>query len=363
MVRNTGTLIAGLFFIIIPLFTFSCRSTPSGRGYFQEEHSYIKIEGIPSPEDMVLDKWHTPPRILVSSKGSTSGTLEGSIYVVDIDTNVATEMIREGEPEGLAFHPLGIDIVQNKEGTTLLYVITGTSDTRNPSYAVLSYEVIFNRLVFVQSFKDPLLVSPNDITADSDSRFYVSNGVNSRPGLLKRLYTPYSSNVVFHNGEGEWSIAADGFDMANGLILRKKHVFVADTQKNAVYRFSKETNGVLSEKTLFVQIWSPENLTLSGNRLIVASNPKSFAFFRILTSRNRRTPTYIYSVKLADRQLKPVFFDDGSRISAATVGVRYRDSLYVGQVHGPFVLKFTGTLVLTRSTINGIIHTAYEDTF
>ncbi len=361
--RNKSKLIVGLLFLLIPFITFSCRSTPSGRGYFQEEHSYINIEGIPTPEDMVLDKWHTPPRVLVSSEGNTSGTSKGAIYVVDIDTNVSTEMIREAEPESLDFHPLGIDIVQNKEGTTLLYVVTRKSDTKNPSYAVFSYNVIFNRLVFVQSFEDPLLVSPNDLTADPDRGFYVSNGVNTHAGLLKRMFTPSTSNVVFCDGEGEWSIAAEGFKTANGLALRKKHVFVADTKKNAVYRFTRQTNGTLSEKTLFVQIRNPENLTLSENRLIVASNPKPFAFFPILTCQNRRTPTYIYSAQLADRKLKPVFFDDGSRISAATVGVRYRNSLYVGQVHDPFVLKFTGTLVLTRSTINGIIHTAYEDTF
>jgi len=282
--------------------------------------------------------------------------------MVDIDTNVSTEMIREGEPEGLDFHPLGIDITQNERGTTLLYVITGKSDT-NPYYAVISYKVIFNRLVFVQSFKSPLLVSPNDITADSDGGFYVSNGTNAGAGPLERIFSPSTSNVIFYNGDGEWSVAAEGFKAAKGLALGKEHIFVADTRKNAVYRFMKETNGTLYEKTLFVQIRNPENLTLSENRLIVASNPKPLGIFRVLTGQKGSTQTFIYSAHLADRQLKPVFFDDGSHISDATVGVRYRDSLYVGQVHDPFVLKFTGTLVLTRSTINGIIHTAFEDTF
>jgi len=362
-VRNRKIIFTGFLCIIIPLITFSCRSTPSVRGYFQEEHSYINIEGIPASEDMVLDKWHTPPRILVSSDGGSSKQLHGAIYAVDIDTNVATEMIREGEPEGFDFHPLGIDIVQDREGNTILYVITRQSLPESTSYAVRTYEVIFNRLVFIQSFEDFLLVSPNDITIDSDRGFYVSNGSRSRSGILQMMFSSDVSNVVFCDNDGQWSVAAEGFKMANGLTTKGKQVFVADTEKNAVYRFTRRTGGGLGEKVLFVQIWSPENLTHSGNRLLVASNPKAFSLSRILTGQNRRAPTYIYSIQLADKQVKPVFFDDGSRITSATVGVRYRDSLYVGQIHDPFVLKFTGTLVLTKSTIHGIIHTAYDDIF
>ena len=343
-----------LIIVIAQVAVYSCRSVPSGGSFFHDDQAYAPIEGIIGSEDMVLDKWHNPPRLLVSSDDRRKSLEPGSIYMVDVETNAVTSLKREGEPINLSFHPHGLDIIQTAEGKIFLYVINHSKEPRGTEHAVLKYEVFPNRLLFKEIFKHPLLVSPNDVAVHTDESIYVSNGRSDKGGMGETFFKLKRSTVVYYDRKGTWSIAADGIAMANGIAITGDTLYVAATGENTIYSWTKKQDGGLTNKEIFSKLKRPDNLTISGNNLLATSHTKPFALMAHFNNPEKKAPSLIYSINLTSGKSKPVFYD-GTNINAASVGVQYRDALYIGQFFDPFILKYTGKFAFYKSTINGLV--------
>ncbi len=320
-----------------------------------EEYSYAPIDGMPGPEDMALDIWHTPPRLLVSSDDRRHNQKQGQIFTVDVETNSVTRLKREGEPEGLSFHPHGLDIIQNPDGRVILYVINRQKESTGAGHAVIIYEVFPDRLVFQKILSDSLLSSPNDLAVRTDGSIYVTNDKSERGGMGEIIFRLKRSTVVHFDGQGQWRVAADGLAMANGIALNGERVYVAATRENAIYSFISRGDGQLTAKELFAEVKGPDNFSITGSYLLVGSHTKPMALISHLKDPENKAPSLIYSIHLRSGEIKPIFYNDGRIISAASVGVQYRDTLYIGQIFNSYILRYSGDLALYKTTLNGLV--------
>jgi sugar lactone lactonase YvrE len=308
------------------------------------------IPGIPGPEDFALDRWSDPPRLIVSSDDRREPENPGKIVSVCLSGGLVTELSRRGEPAGLALHPHGVDLIRLDDGSLQLFVIShpkpGQGGERGES--VIQYRLERDQLVFQRRYQDAHLVSPNDLAARSDGSFYVCNDSSARGGMLELILGLRRSSVVYYDGQGSWSVAAEGLAMANSAAIDGRTVYVSATRANRVYAYTIGPGGVLTDRRELARIKGPDNLILEGSELLVAAHVDTLAFMRHARDAAKRSPSTVYVVDTHSGVASTLFADDGSRISGASVALRFEGALYLGQVFESFLLKCPGTGFVPR---------------
>lgn len=321
--------------VLVALLTALCGACVNIPATTQEVR---RLEGIPGPEDLLLDRSVSPPRLIVSSEDRRFKSKAGELYAVRIPELEAAALRRTGEPADLELHPHGMDTVRLADGTWLLYVINHPAPGKDGEDAVLVYELFRDRLEFRERLVSPLLTSPNDLAATADGSVYVTN-FGSGGGIGELLLRRRKSTVVYHDASsGSWSVAASGLAMANGIAIGPERVYVVVTRGDAVYSFSREKNGALADRRLLAPVVGGDNLFLDGPTLYVAAHVKSLAFMRHAGNGRVRSPSVIYAVEIGSGASSVVFSDAGGTISAASGAVAYGGWLYIGQVFGDYVL-------------------------
>jgi sugar lactone lactonase YvrE len=103
--------------------------------------------------------------------------------------------------------------------------------------------------------------SPNFPFIDSRDRLWVSNST-SLPNIEEALRAPVSDGCIALIAAGKNQIVAESICFANGVALdsAEKYVYVAETMKRRILRFSIHQDGSLGEK----EIYGPEFLGRLG---------------------------------------------------------------------------------------------------
>lgn len=293
--------------------------------------------GIPGPEDMVLDG---PDRLLVSSQDRRAEVWPpGAVYTLHMPSGEVAELPRVGEPEGMTFHPHGLDLVRRDDGQVWLYAITHRTAGEEPPHAIAVYRVRPDRLEFLELLEDPLLASPNDLAATPDGQVYVSNDSSAGGGLWEAILAQKKSTVVHRDARGHWKVVADRLAYCNGIAVVGNRVIVATTREHAIYGFSILGDGSLTHKTRLARVKGPDNFFVAGDDLFVACHPRAVKFALHALNPNRRSPSRVYRLDLATNDLQLVFADDGSGISGSATGIWLGQTLWIGQVFDPFVVE------------------------
>lgn len=316
--------------LVLPLLGIACKHTLPTPVF-----SMARIEGIPGPEDLIVDGG---ARLLVSSQERRVEGKPGQIYAVDLATGQVALLPRTGEPDGLSFHPHGIDRVVDEGGQPLLYAITHRREGDGARHAICVYEIHPDELVLRDVLEDPLLTSPNDLAARPDGTIYVNNDRANDRNWNEVIAGKKKATIVHYDGR-QWSVVADKLGMGNGIAVDGRRLLAAATRENAIYRFDIEEDGTLTGKLLLASVAGPDNLSVHGSRLLVACHENTGAFIAHSRNPRRLSPTAVYSIELGSGAVEPVFLDDGSHISAAATAVLSEGVLYIGQVFEPFLLK------------------------
>jgi hypothetical protein len=333
MTRITGYICTLFLLMLFPLAAAGA-DDPTAPG------SYERFEPIPGPEDMDYDRWNN--RIIVSSQDRRNTEMPGNLYGLDPENGIIGVLRRANEPPDFAFHPHGISIVQSDDGSLLLYVIVHGEETdEETSHSIAVYEVNTEGLTLLEILEDPLLESPNDLAAYPDGRLYVSNDSSKDGGMMEMLLGLKRSSVVFYDGNGSWKRVATRLAMANGVAVDGDTVYVAATRDNRVFSFTAEADGDLSDKKRIVKIKGPDNFYLDKDKLYVASHEKMFKLFAHFSNPEKHSPSRLYGIDLTTNRKELVFHDEGGLISAVSVGIPLGDSVYLGQIFDPFVLRIT----------------------
>ena len=376
--------------VMILLLSFSSCSVKT----LGTEYPYQKIAVGAGPEDLILDNSTDPPRLLVSCDARRDNEPpQAGIWGLDLATGLATELPRIREPEFLVFHPHGIDLVRSEREDSggvdlsdssgafdstlagqapapILYVISH-DDERN-IHSIYSYQVFADHLLYIRSWTDPLLVSPNAVCVLADGTLLVTNDSGKRGNRLEALLKQRKSNVVAWNPQTDrWGVVAGDLAYANGITSRGEGVYVATTRQNRV--FSYHWNGSeLTDRKEIAKVPGADNLRWDGNDLLVAGHPNIIAFVRHAGSASKKSPVEVWRVTVSPEKpavkarskarssqdsgitdntqameesvykgpaARLIYATDGEPISASATALIYQNHLYLSQVFDPFILK------------------------
>lgn len=305
--------------------------------------------GIPGPEDLVLDEFAKQgPRLIVSSQQrrahDAAGVMRftGGLFSLPL-LRVGNKSAQLGEAQrlllrnrdDLAFHPVGLDLRVQADGSRRLYVVNRPAPGRS---VVEIYELRDRQAIFRQRLEDPLLVSANDLVALDDDELYVTNDLIG-PAWRASLDTLLGLAVgnVVHYRQGQWQLVIDHLAFANGITLSPAgdHLYVAEMRAGTVRDYSRDpVTGRLNAKARVFRVpGNVDNLSWENSTwLNVASHPDLLALAASMDDVNKRAPTQTYRLNIKTGELRPLFFDDGQQVSAASVAMRVGDRVILGQL-------------------------------
>ncbi|HXH19450.1 MAG TPA: SMP-30/gluconolactonase/LRE family protein [Chitinophagales bacterium] len=321
-------------------------------GEFKTLHPHFngtisKIYGITGAEDITIDY---QKRVAYLSADDRFATLKGNkgfggIYKLEIDAPDARPVLMSRIPDH-EIHPHGISLYKSPEGKSFLFVVDHTGG----NHAVLLFRFRDDStLVQGRSYRDStFIISPNDVTAVDENRFYFTNDHGSRTGFGKTMedYLQLKkSNVVYYDGTA-YSIAAGRLAYANGINISRdgREVYVAATIGKSILVYHRdEITGELSLKNEIHLETGVDNIELdeSGN-LWVACHPRLLAFVRHASDTSRPAPSQVFKIMRdgnGNFYAQEIYLNRGDELSASSVAAVAGKKLLVGPVLDNKILK------------------------
>ena len=322
-----------LFFIPVFLIYLSARSQSGGQVYSTS----------PGTEDVVLDTFTGPARLIVSCAARRkSEPYSSDFWAIHPETGIAERIPRSGEPEGWKPHFHGIELVKGMDGKIRLYAIAhGVSETDSRN-RILIYELSKTAATLIDSILNPQIVkSPNDVCALADGTIFWTNDYGTGLGMAWRFIFRCKTSTIGKYESGEFSIVAKRLQYANGILPKENKLYVSTTRGNKLYQYEINSDKTLSDrKVLATHLKGLDNISFSGENLIVTGHPKFGKFIKNMKDAAEYSPSKVYSFSLTSGEIKTIFEDDGSRISACSVAQVWDGKLWMGQVFNGWVYAF-----------------------
>lgn len=309
------------------------------------------LEGPVGAEDMTIDR--AIQRMFISASdrraylmtGDQSHAPNGSIWTLDLSSADARPVQMTHDLTG-AFHPHGIDLHIDANGQRTLYVINHVTTTE---HEVAVFEVLpDNRLQLRKQISFPEMVSPNDLKVTGPFQFMMTNDHgHPRNTLLEKvedyLGLPWSDVVYFDGNKA--SVVIDGLRMANGIQLSddQKYLYVAQTTAGLVTSFERGASWMDWTEQRSIDVDSGvDNLEWDGQgNLLTGAHPKLFAFLAHMMDAQTNSPSQ--AIRMSFQPERPaheiLYAEDGALLSGSSVAVQHGDTLFLGGVFDPGVLR------------------------
>jgi arylesterase/paraoxonase len=238
------------------------------------------------------------------------------------------------------FRPHGMSLYRMGDGKQRLFVI---SHPPGNEHSVEIFEQQADGLfAHIGTVRDPLLLSPNAIVAVGPQQFYVANDKGAT-GILDRVrefaFRSGLSKVLYYDG-ATMRVAADGLKSAVGMGLSPDglKLYVAETlgKRLSVYVRNPGSAELRLDERIDLD-GSPDNINVDGDgTLWLAVHAHLLDLMRHFGDRQHLAPTTI--MRHAAGRTEPVYVNDGSAISAGSVGAVFEERLYVGSITEPKML-------------------------
>lgn len=235
------------------------------------------------------------------------------------------------------FRPHGMSLYRMGDGKLRLFVI---SHPPEQPHTVEIFELAsMGRFVHVETIRDSLLVSPNAIVAVGPSQFYVANDKGAS-NLFERLRESVLrtglSTLIFHDGASA-RVVATGLKSAVGLGISPDglRVHAAETLGKRLAEYARDPlTGDLKFVGHIELDGSPDNVNVDvDGTLWIAVHARLLDLIRHFGDPQHHAPTTI--VTYANDAVRPVYVEDGSSISAGSVGAVFDGRLYIGSITEP----------------------------
>jgi len=294
-----------------------------------------------SAEDIQIDRNRSIAYLSsLDRRGLVEGlAVEGTVLQVDLVADpLRTEPALSSAPPG--FRPHGMSLYRMGDGKQRLFVI---SHPEGDEHVIEVFEQnADNRFTHVGSIRDPLLVSPNAIVAVGPQQFYVANDKGDA-GFLGRigesLFRTGLSTVVYFDGES-MRVEAERLKSAVGMGLSPDGLtaYVAETLGKRVSVYTRNPlTGDLTFKQHIELDGSPDNINVDADgALWIAVHAKLIDLIRHFGDASHHAPTTL--LRYAAGTTTPVYVNDGSEISAGSVGAAFGGRLYMGSITEPQLL-------------------------
>ncbi len=322
-------------FISISFLFFACSSIP--KSTFQTV-AIEKITIAPGPEDMVLDTFFSQPRLIISCCARRKNEKPfAEIIQYNLISGEKTTLERKYD-ETKFFNPHGIDI--RKIGNTIWLYVISHNNLENKQ-EIITYKLFENYLEYIQTLTHPFIVSPNDLTIAPDASFYVTNDAKKRNNMMEKILAKRSSTIIHMHPQlnGETKIATKSLAYANGILCLDSIIYISTTQRKELNEYSIQANGTLLKNKNLARIKGLDNISMYNDWLIVPAHLKFIKFIKHVSKSKNKSPSVIYAINRKTRELKVLFSDDGTKISAASTALIYKGHLYISQVFDDFILK------------------------
>lgn len=320
----------GAFRDIQPHFAGNCTTLPLGGS--SEDIAIDRERGIAYLS--VMDR-------LAKVRGEDA---QGTIMRVDLRQRPFTALpALTSAPREL--RPHGMSLYIGPAGERRLFVINHGADRKlDPEAVELFEEVSPGEFTHIETFRDPLLHSPNDLVAVGPREFYVANDQPLGGGLAAGLQQlgVGASPLSWFDGT-QMSHALTDIASGGGINTSADHrtLYVAETAGQRLRVLDRDDDGRLTERSRVRVPTSPDNIDVAADgSLWVAGHANTLALIRHFIG-GSPAPTQVLRIRLAQGRaadIEEIFLDDGTRISAGSVGATWDNLLLIGSITAPQVL-------------------------
>ena len=309
-----------------------------------------RVDGVVGAEDITFDPRSTVAYISSDDRRATLAghPVPGAIFAYDpAHPEVGPRNLTP--TADVTFHPHGISVRVTSDGRTLLFAVNhpgaslfGDNPGGGPAHTIEIFERVGDGpLVHKRRIASDLLVSPNDVAAVGDDRFYVSNDHGSGPGFGRKLeeYLRLErANVLYFDGQ-RFTVVAEDLRYANGVAVSRDgaRVFVAMVTSFAVAVFQRDaSSGALTLTDEIDLGTAPDNIEIdAAGDLWIGAHPKLLTFVAYTKDADKRSPSQVLRVtqgKEGGFDVSEVFLSQGDDVSASSVAASRDGHLLIGSV-------------------------------
>lgn len=262
--------------------------------------------------------------------------VRGTVLQLDLaSTSLQPRPALASAPEN--FRPHGMALYQMGDGKQRLFVI---SHPPGEPHVIEIFEQGADGLFgHIGSIRDPLLQSPNAIVAVGPQQFYVANDKGAS-GLIERIFESAfrsgMSKIVYYDGQ-TMRIAADELKSAVGLGLSPDglRIAVAETLGKRVTLFARDpASGTLTLESRVELDGAPDNINVdTDGTLWIAMHARLLDLIRHFGDPDHPAPTTV--LRYTNGVTELVYAEDGSALSAGSVGAAFGGRLLMGSITEP----------------------------
>ena len=330
--------------IVILLISAFVLYTFSSTGYFREVNNSENYEviaelSLKGAEDLTISY---EDGFMIISQDDRAGRRDGRrtrghLYYLDLDSgNFIPKKLTSNY--NLPFYPHGISLLKLDSGHYQILVVNHAK-----GHTIEKFELFGDSLVYMATYRDESMISPNDVIALDEETFYFTNdhGYTSKWGRIAEDYLGVGvSNVVLY--DGKYQIVADGIQYANGINITKdrKQLLVASPRGFELKYYDILENGLLEHDQDLAVNTGIDNIEVDpeGN-LWMGAHPNLLGFTFYAAGKKEIAPSEI--IKVSGNHVESLYQNDGSVMSASSVVAPYKDLLFVGTVmdNKVFIIK------------------------
>jgi len=306
-----------------------------------------------SAEDIQVDRDRGLAYLSLIDRQSlvTGADAQGIIGRVDLNKRPLTvESALVATPDH--FRPHGISLFIDENGQRRLFVINHPVNRgSDPESVELFSETSPGNFEYIETFGSTLINAPNDLAAVGPRQFYVANDAVAGGGWkagAQQFGIGYST-LVYVDGDSA-KIAATDIASGGGINVSAdgKMLYVAETSGQRIRLLARDPNGDLTDMGTVAIGTSPDNIDVAEDgSLWVGAHANTLKLIQHFIN-GTPAPSQVVRVRLNtnadDTSIDEIYLNDGTEISASSVGATYRDTLLIGSITDRklLVCKFRG---------------------
>ncbi|KAK3847768.1 MAG: hypothetical protein J3R72DRAFT_430764 [Linnemannia gamsii] len=351
----------------------------------------FKTAYIPGPADIEISdhnqlafvssddySWKKSSRFFHRPSSKTANN--GGIYTLDLNhKNGSPKEVKLKSFTSDDFHPAGMSLYdfqdeKTHERRTRLFVINHSH--KGDVVEIFDYSADTNSLTFVKSVKSDLFVTPKDIAAIDQDRFYLTNhhAMGNKYGrVIEDAAGAAMGTVVYYNGQ-ETLKALENLSNPYGIASSPdgKQIYVSSFMEKVVHVYNTTEDVAQGQLEHDVDIWignHVDNLSVDRHTgdIYVASHPSYATYLRHKLGYEPQSPSHVVKIeKLAPEnyipqessmddyyffpkpelpplrwEVKDLFYSNGEDISASTVAAYWNNDLILGSSSSHHLLRCT----------------------
>ena len=305
-----------------------------------DEHFDGECEEIPlagSGEDILVDRERGFAYVSVLDRGGVArGESIPDGTIVRLDLNEASPTPQPAlisQPD--EFRPHGMSLFIDGEGQRHLFMINHPENRGVDEELVEHYlEAEPGRFAYVETYRSPQVVRPNDLVAVGAQQVYVAQDTGQ-----SRDAPEFTELVYFDGGEGR--VVADDLRSGGGINVSNdgSTIYVAETNAQAIRVFSRNpADGSLTETGSLPLGGAPDNVDVAEDGSLWVGAHSNLAALIMHFIIGTDAPTQIIRVQPDDGTIEEIYLNSGAEISTGSVGATHEDLLLIGSITAKKVL-------------------------